>query len=294
MVGLRAVGAATVFAALVACGSGVPQASTASSLLAPSSPHPASASSPVASWPNPAASNFSVPPAISVPWVSLVYVQHGVALVGVSPIGGGDESGQPSTLWLSTDLAHWREVTPPASRQPFEGNQYVTFDQASFLSPSTGWVTTWNSWNLGVTIYRTADGGKNWTTAPTGSGHGDHGGDADWIQLLSPTVAFRREHRRHGTTHVAVGYNGRRSIVERRVQPSARGRIYPTAGGSLRHTDALHFATARVRCHRDPARGRRLQRRVLPDHRWRCLVDSGSGPKPTDDHDMSADRHGHG
>ena len=91
---------------------------------------------------------------------------------------------------MSTDLSHWRDVTPPASRRPFEGNLYVMFDEASFLSPTIGWVTTWNSWNLGVTIYRTADGGKSWTTALTGSGHGDHAGDADWIQLLSPTVAF--------------------------------------------------------------------------------------------------------
>ncbi len=122
--------------------------------------------------------------------MTLAHVQHGVALVGISPIGGGYQSGQPSTLWMSTDLSHWHDVTPSASRQPFEGDLYVTFEQASFLNSSTGWVTTWNSWNLGVTIYRTADGGKSWTTAPAGSGHGDHAGDADWIQLLTPTVAF--------------------------------------------------------------------------------------------------------
>jgi photosystem II stability/assembly factor-like uncharacterized protein len=117
-------------------------------------------------------------------------VEHGVAVVGVSPIGGGDATEQPPTLWLSTDLNHWHNVTPPTSQQSFEGNLYVMFDQASFLNSSTGWVTTWNSWNLGVTIYRTADGGKSWTVAPVGSGHGDHAGDADWIQLLTPTVAF--------------------------------------------------------------------------------------------------------
>jgi photosystem II stability/assembly factor-like uncharacterized protein len=210
------VGTVTVVAALVGCGSGLHDRSASgstSALSSPalSSPPPSSslpafssrsptpsgassltapASSPVASWPNPAASNFSAPPAASVPSVGLMYVDHGVALVGVSPIGGGYQSNQPSTLWLSTDLTHWRDVTPPASRQPFEGNLYVTFDQASFLSPTTGWVTTWNGWNLGVTIYRTANGGKSWTTALAGSGHGDHAGDADWIQLLSPTVAF--------------------------------------------------------------------------------------------------------
>jgi photosystem II stability/assembly factor-like uncharacterized protein len=210
---LRAVSAAAAIAALVGCGSGVRDGSAPSALPAPSSgptqssPQilssgppapsvskslPALVSSPVPanSWPNPAASNFSVPPAVSVPTVTMLDVEHGVAVVGVSPVGGGDATEMPPTLWLSTDLSHWRDVTPPTSQQPFEGNLYVMFDQASFLNPTTGWVTTWNSWNLGVTIYRTADGGKSWTTAPAGSGHGDHAGDADWIQLLSPTVAF--------------------------------------------------------------------------------------------------------
>jgi hypothetical protein len=168
-VSVRVLSAAAAAAALVACGS------------APVAAH---------SWPNPAVSNFSVPPAISAPSVTLAHAEHGVAVVGVARTGSGTESQHPSTLWLSTDLTRWRDVTPPASRQPFEGNLYVTFDQASFLNPSIGWVTTWNSWNLGVTIYRTTDGGKSWTTAPAGSGHGDHAGDADWIQLLSPTVAF--------------------------------------------------------------------------------------------------------
>lgn len=171
---------AAAAAALVACGS-------------PIGPHSTAGSLPVAanSWANPAASNFSVPPAISVPSVTLAYAEHGVAVVGVARTGSGTQSEHPSTLWLSTDLIHWRDVTPPASRKPFEGNLYVTFDQASFLNSSTGWVTTWNSWNLGVTIYRTADGGKSWTVAPVGSGHSDHAGDADWIQLLSPTLAFQ-------------------------------------------------------------------------------------------------------
>jgi photosystem II stability/assembly factor-like uncharacterized protein len=71
-----------------------------------------------------------------------------------------------------------------------EGGFYAGFDQASFLSPTTGWVTTWTDLNLAVTIYRTADGGRTWTTAPEGGAHSFHGGDADWIQLLSPRLAF--------------------------------------------------------------------------------------------------------
>ncbi len=187
------IGAFATIAVLVGCGSGArpgsaaatsPIASAAASSVAPA------VASPIASWPNPAASNFSVPPAVSVPTVTMLDVEHGVAVVGVSPVGGGDATEQPPTLWLSTDLNHWHDVTPPATRRALEGGLYAVFDQASFLSPTTGWVTTWNVGNLGVTIYRTADGGKSWTVAPAGSGHGDHAGDADWIQLLSPTVAF--------------------------------------------------------------------------------------------------------
>ena len=111
-------------------------------------------------------------------------VEHGVAVVGMA--GAGD--GKP-TLWLSTDLEHWRDVTPPAARKTFEGGFFADFDQASFISPTTGWVTTWNGWNLAVTIYRTADGGRSWTSAPGGA-HSFHAGDAEWIQLLSPTLAF--------------------------------------------------------------------------------------------------------
>lgn len=209
----RTVGVLAVTAALVGCGSGMrpgsaagssrsqsgsPAAPPASSPVSSTVPQSPSVStllaaprrSPVASWPNPAASNFAVPPAVSVPSVSLAYVGHGVALVGVARTGSGTQSEHPSTLWLSTDLVHWRDVTPPAARQSLDGGLFAMFDQASFLNPNMGWVTTWNVGNLGVTIYRTTDGGKSWTTALTGSGHGDHAGDADWIQLLTPTVAF--------------------------------------------------------------------------------------------------------
>jgi hypothetical protein len=208
----RVIKVAAVVAALVGCGSGAREGSPSGSIPAPSSPLPTLSSPPsssslvissgppppsasmslsalASSWPNPAASNFSVPPAISVPSVTLLDVEHGVALVGVARTGSGTQSQQPSTLWLSNDLNHWRDVTPPAARQLLEGDLYAGFDQASFLNPTTGWVSTWNVGNLGVTIYGTADGGKSWTVVTRG-GHGDHAGDADWIQLLSPTVAF--------------------------------------------------------------------------------------------------------
>jgi hypothetical protein len=135
---------------------------------------------------DPAASNLSAPPAASVPTVTMFDAEHGVAVVGVSPLASGNAR---STLWISTDLTHWRDVTPPGARDFAWERLYATFDEASFLDASTGWVTSWNVGNLAVTAYRTTDGGKTWSAIGIG-GHGDHGGDAEWIQLLNPTTAF--------------------------------------------------------------------------------------------------------
>jgi photosystem II stability/assembly factor-like uncharacterized protein len=123
----------------------------------------------------------------------VLYAQNGVVLVDVTPNCCGSEEAKPSTLWLSTDMTHWRDVTPPGSRAlvnpAYFPGLYAGFDEASFLNPSTGWVTTWNGGNLAVIAYRTTDGGKTWSSVAI-SGHGDHGGDADWIQLLTPNIAF--------------------------------------------------------------------------------------------------------
>lgn len=141
------------------------------------------------SGPNSIVSNLSVPPATSAPTVTIVDVEHSVALAAITPAGGSAFSG-PASLWWSSDGVHWREITPPGARKPVAPGIYPIFDAASFLSPKTGWVTTWSITNLAVTIYRTSDSGKTWSAVPAG-GRGDHGGDANWIQLLSPTTAFQ-------------------------------------------------------------------------------------------------------
>jgi photosystem II stability/assembly factor-like uncharacterized protein len=143
--------------------------------------------------PFPAGSELGLPQAEFGSDTSVLYAKNGVTLVGVARGCCGSQGDKPSTLWLSTDMRTWRDVTPPASRAPVNPNYfpglYATFDQASFLNPTTGWVTTWNVGNLGVTAYRTTDGGRTWSAVVIG-GHGDHAGDADWIQLLTPNVAF--------------------------------------------------------------------------------------------------------
>lgn len=67
---------------------------------------------------------------------------------------------------------------------------YSWFDQASFISTTTGWVTPWDPVMLGGPIYGTTNGGKTWRDVSVG-GHGFHAGDAFWLELLTPSIAFR-------------------------------------------------------------------------------------------------------
>ena len=94
--------------------------------------------------------------------ISLVYAARGLALVGTA--AGAPGLAQSAHLYISTDLVHWRQVTPPRadSKNPMQSGN---FEAASFLNEDTGWVTTSNGAMAEVTIYRTDDGGRSWTWA---------------------------------------------------------------------------------------------------------------------------------
>lgn len=132
----------------------------------------------------------------AVAFTELLYSRHGVAVVGVSPVGAGSPFAGPPKLYISSDMAQWTDVTPPQSQVPTSSG-YSWFDQASFMSPTTGWVTTWNPGTGAGFIYGTINGGKTWRDV-SGAGHGISAGDAFWLQLLTPSVAF-------GETVVANG-----------------------------------------------------------------------------------------
>lgn len=126
-----------------------------------------------------------------LPDVTLAYFRPGLAVVGVSPRCCGYQETRPSRLFFSTDLRHWRDVTPPGSaRGHFRRDDRPTFDAASFLSPAVGWVTTWDIAGVRVLTYRTTDGGRSWTHVLGGS-RDFHAGSALRFQLLSPTTAYR-------------------------------------------------------------------------------------------------------
>jgi photosystem II stability/assembly factor-like uncharacterized protein len=119
-----------------------------------------------------------------------------VAVVGVSPVVAGLPFAGPPQLYISTDMVDWTNVTPPQSHVPTRAG-YSGFDGASFISATTGWVTTWDPGTSGGLIYGTTNGGKTWRDVSV-AGHGINAGDAFWLQLLTPSVAF-------GETVVANG-----------------------------------------------------------------------------------------
>jgi photosystem II stability/assembly factor-like uncharacterized protein len=142
----------------------------------------------------PPSASTTLPAVATTPLPTLIYRGPGVTLVGVSPLCCGYEGAKPSRLYLSTDLVHWTDITPPQSQRINDPRYpaYGFFEQASFLSPSVGWITTWNPATIQTTIYRTNSGGRTWTSVP-GGGHGAHGGAAALIDLLSPTTAFEEQ-----------------------------------------------------------------------------------------------------
>ncbi len=76
------------------------------------------------------------------PFISLVYRGPGVAVVGTSPDADRSPFSGPPQLYICTDMVHWASVAPPGTQSPMRST-YVWFDQASFISASTGWVSTW-------------------------------------------------------------------------------------------------------------------------------------------------------
>lgn len=110
-------------------------------------------------------------------------------MVGVSPDCCGNQGQVPPHLWLSTDGTHWRDITPSAMTRPGKVGSYPMFESASFLSSTIGWVTTYDPATVQVTIYRTADGGRTWSSIPGGE-HTANAGAITRVQLLTPTTVF--------------------------------------------------------------------------------------------------------
>lgn len=125
------------------------------SVLRPAGRSPATSAARSTTGPRPSGSSATALP-------SLVYgTPRGMVILGIAPVVAGSLGTRPSGLYVSTDGMHWRHITPSQS-QPTNGS-YGFFEQASFLDPTTGWVTSWNPGTTKTTIFRTTNSGRSWT-----------------------------------------------------------------------------------------------------------------------------------
>ena len=123
--------------------------------------------------------------AASGPQVTLAYVGRGVGVVGTVNEPEGDTAPH---LFLTHDFEHFTDVTPPAVRAG-PVSDYGAFEQAFFLNPQDGWVSTFNGGTAQVDVYRTTDGGLSWI-AVEGTHHTINAGAVTYLQFLSPSFGY--------------------------------------------------------------------------------------------------------
>ncbi len=123
--------------------------------------------------------------------VTLVDLHPGLDVVGLSPDCCGYEGTRPPRLLISTNLRTWRDITPPTARRPARRHEgFGFFESASFVNADVGWVESWNPADVRVTIYRTIDGGRTWSTF-AGGYHTASAGGITLLDALSGTMAYR-------------------------------------------------------------------------------------------------------
>jgi hypothetical protein len=142
--------------------------------------------------------------ASSGPQVTLAYAGSGVGIVGIET---QPEGAAAPHLFLTHDFEHFTDVTPPALLAG-PVSDYGAFEQAFFLNPEDGWVSTFNGAAAQVVVYRTTDGGLSWTTV-AGTNHTANAGAVAYLQFLSPSFGYLDNLQPTGpAADLSVTYNG--------------------------------------------------------------------------------------
>jgi hypothetical protein len=117
-----------------------------------------------------------------VPYV--LYVGHGVEV-----ISSINNSSGCSRVYISSDLRHWRNITPPLRANP--GGCEYTWASASFVSSSDGWVLANNGADASTILRHTVNGGRTWVTEPGGATGSAGGGES--IDFVNARLGWRQQ-----------------------------------------------------------------------------------------------------
>ena len=118
----------------------------------------------------------------------LLYAGHGIEVVATaSPFTGC------SSVFLTSDLEHWRNITPPVKSSPTapKGQCDDVWSDASFISPTNGWLMAINGANVSTTLSHTLNAGRTWTSQPGGA-TGSAGG-WETISFVNASLGWRQQ-----------------------------------------------------------------------------------------------------
>ena len=128
----------------------------------------------------PRASASGLPKGKYVPYV--LYAGHGIEVIAST-----NNLSDCSRVYISSDLRHWRNITPPLRSSP--GGCLYTWASASFVSPTDGWLLANNGADVSTILRHTVNGGRTWVTEPGGETGSAGGGESIDFVNARPWVA---------------------------------------------------------------------------------------------------------
>jgi hypothetical protein len=138
------------------------------------------------------ASAAALPKGKYVPYV--LYAGHGIEVI--ASINNWSDC---SRVYISSDLTHWRNITPPLRSSP-EGCLF-TWASASFVSPTDGWLLANNGADVTTILRHTVNGGRTWVSEPGGEMGSAGGGES--IDFVNAQLGWRQQFA-NGSNHPFV------------------------------------------------------------------------------------------
>jgi photosystem II stability/assembly factor-like uncharacterized protein len=114
-----------------------------------------------------------------------LFVGNGIGVVA------GAVSGGCSSVYLTTDFDHWRDVTSRITSAPASGPCPYGWTSAWFVSPQDGWVLGRYGGATDTVLFHTIDAGQTWTQEPGGV-TGSNGG-SEVIGFANSQIGWRQQ-----------------------------------------------------------------------------------------------------
>ena len=130
----------------------------------------------------PGASASGLPKGKYVPYV--LYAGHGIEVIAST-----NNWSDCSRVYISSDLRHWRNITPPLRSNP--GGCLFTWASASFVSPTDGWLLANNGADVSTILRHTVNGGRTWVSEPGGETGSAGGGES--IDFVNADLGWRQQ-----------------------------------------------------------------------------------------------------